>query len=85
MGKDLNITVRRDDEEKGGMGSFNDKLDVLQHMTSVKSRGIMDDITDDFVLAKLDEKDREGVVNMTANAYFGKDLVLILKEFGSRS
>lgn len=52
---------------------IDNKLELLKYMTKVISRGIKKDITPDFVMAKFNkEKDKEGIIEMTNNAYFCK-------------
>ena len=40
---------------------FNDKLDILKHISDIKLQ-LKDDIKSDFVLAKLTEKDKEFII-----------------------
>ena len=54
--------------------NFNDRLDVLKHLSEVKVR-IRNDITSDFILACLNEKEKEFIIEMTGNAYYAKRLV----------
>lgn len=61
------------------MDNFNDRLDILRHVSEIKLR-LKKDITNDFVLAKLGEKDKEAIVEMTGNAYFSKRLLDVLAE-----
>lgn len=58
---------------------FSDRLDILRHVSDIKLR-LKDDITNDFVLAKLGEKDKEFIIEMTGNAYFSKKLLDILED-----
>ena len=58
---------------------FSDKLDILRHVSDIKLR-LKNDITNDFVLARLGDKDKEFIIEMTGNAYFSKRLLEILKE-----
>ena len=51
---------------------FNDKLDILKHISDIKLQ-LKDDIKSDFVLAKLTEKDKEFIIEMTGNAYLLND------------
>lgn len=53
---------------------FDTRLDAIQFTSEVHSR-IKKDINSDFVMAILGEKDKEGIVEMTANAYFVKRIV----------
>lgn len=59
--------------------SFNDKLDIFKHVAEVHSR-IRKDIGSDFVMAKLGEKDKEAIIELTSDAYFCKRIVEKLKE-----
>lgn len=49
--------------------NFSDILDVLRHISDIKLR-LKEEITQDYVLAKLGDKDKEGAINMTEDAYF---------------
>jgi len=60
--------------QEDGEKSFNDTLDVLKFTSEVKSR-LKSDITSDLVLAKLEKKDREGITDMTGDAYLVKRLM----------
>ena len=51
------------------------KLELLKYFTQVQSRNVKEEITSDFVLARLSEKDKEGIIEMTNNAYFAKRLL----------
>lgn len=48
---------------------WSDQYDLAKHHTDVHSKNIKKDITNDYTLAKFNEKDKEGIVNMTDNAY----------------
>lgn len=65
---------KKEDDEIQSMETF-DKLAFIKHLSEVQSR-IKDQITSDFVYAKLDEKDKEGVIEMTNNAYYGHRLII---------
>lgn len=58
-------------EENQEFKAFDDKLEVLRFISSVHSR-IKDEITSDFILAKLTEQDKNYIIEMTTNAYFMK-------------
>lgn len=60
---------------------FHDKLDVYGFLSDIKLR-INDNITSDFVLAKLSDKDKEGIIEMTANAYFSRKIIDMLYKRG---
>ena len=60
--------------EKDNVTNFNDRLDILKHVSEIKLR-LKNDITNDFVLAKLEDKDKEAIIEMTGNAYFSKRLL----------
>lgn len=51
--------------------SFDDKLEVLRFSASIHS-AIKDEIGSDYVLAKLTDKNKEFIIEMTTNAYFLK-------------
>lgn len=58
--------------------STDTELDFLKYLAQVQST-IKSDITSDFTLAKLSEKDKEGIKEMTVNAYLCKQLSLELQ------
>jgi protoporphyrinogen oxidase len=58
---------------------FNDKLDLYKYTADVHSR-LRKDIKADFVLARLSPEDKEGVIEMTTNAYAAKLLIDMLAE-----
>lgn len=60
---------------------FNDRLDILRHVSDIKL-SLKKDITNDFVLARLDEKDKEFIIEMTGNAYFSKKLLDEIEDKG---
>lgn len=51
-----------------------DKLELIKYTSQVQAR-IKTDITSDVVLAKLEQKDKESIIEMTANAYFAKKVI----------
>lgn len=53
---------------------FDTKLDILKYSTEVQS-WIKDKINSDFVLATLPENQKNGVIQMTGNAYYWKRLL----------
>lgn len=61
---------------------LDNKLELIKFTSQVQSR-IKDEISSDFILAKLSEKDKEGIIEMTADAYFCKKLIQTLNEKGS--
>jgi hypothetical protein len=61
--------------------TIDNKLEILRLTSQVQSR-IKKDISEDFILAKLDERDKEGIVEMTSNAYFVKKILGILSAKG---
>ena len=63
--------------------TIDNKLEILRFASQVQSR-IKKDISEDFILAKLEEKDKEGIVEMTSNAYFMKKILSILKAKGTK-
>lgn len=50
------------------------RIQLLSHVSEVQSR-IKKDISSDFILAKLSDKDKEGVIEMTGNAYYWQKLI----------
>jgi len=55
---------------------WSDKLDSLKFISDVHLR-IKEDIKADFIFAKLGEADKDGIINMTVNAYSSKRLMYI--------
>ena len=64
--------MQEDERETG----FSDKLDLLKFVGDIHTR-IKKDITADFIFAKLNDTDKEGVINMTVNAFSSKRLMYI--------
>lgn len=50
---------------------FSDKYSTYKHLIEVKS-DIRDNITSDFILAKLNDNQKESVVELVRDAYFAK-------------
>ena len=63
--------------------TIDNKLEILRFASQVQSR-IKKDISEDFILAKLGEQDKEGITEMTSNAYFMKKILSILKAKGTK-
>lgn len=72
-----------DDSDSDDVSDDNvdNKLELLKYSTKVLSRGVKSDITSDFVMAKFNsERDKEGVIEMTNNAYFCKRTLNMMKK-----
>ena len=52
--------------------TVDNKLELVKHLGEVQNP-IKETITSDFIYAKLDEKDKEGITEMTANAQLAKN------------
>ena len=65
------------DEEKEEIDQVENKLELIKYTSQVQSR-IRDEITSDFILAKLGDKDKEAVIEMTSNAYFAKKIIWMI-------
>ena len=63
--------------------TIDNKLELLKFSAQVQSR-IKTDISEDFILAKLNEKDKESIIEMTSNAYFTKFIFEKLKRLGTK-
>lgn len=61
-------------DEKDKKDTFNDKLDALKYMSEVQS-SIKKNVTSDFILAILDEKSKEGIIELTADAYYSQRIL----------
>lgn len=59
--------------------TVDNKLEILTFLARVQGR-IKRDITEDFVLAKLHEKDKIAIINMTSNAYYLYKILIVLSE-----
>lgn len=59
--------------------TIDNKLEILTFLAKVKGR-IKKDITEDFILAKLSEKDKIAIINMTSNAYYMYKITTIIAE-----
>lgn len=64
-------TNETDEEAEEEQDNIDNKLELLKHLGEVQSP-IREEITSDFVYAKLGDKDKEGVTEMTANAWLSK-------------
>lgn len=53
---------------------FDDMYDILKHVTQVHGT-IKEAMSEDYVLAKLSETDREGIINTVTNAYHLKKVL----------
>lgn len=51
------------------------KLELLKFTTQVADDTLIKNVTSDFVLAKLADKDKEAVVEMLHNAYFARRVI----------
>lgn len=77
------LKPKHDDEGNFPEPTIDNKLELLRHLTTIHS-GIKKEITEDLVLAKLNDKDRKYVVEATVNAYYGHKLFQVIKETASR-
>ena len=57
---------------------FDDRLDVVKDTVTIHG-AIKDDITSDFVYAKLTEQEKNFVMEMTQIAYYSKDIITKVK------
>lgn len=57
--------------------TIDNKLEFLKFMSQVQS-SIKDCITEDFIFAKLGDKQKEAIIEMVCNAYYGKKLLSIV-------
>lgn len=57
--------------------SVDNALELLKYTSQVQSR-IKKDITSDFTLAKLSDKDKEGITELTVDAYFAKKVLSLI-------
>lgn len=55
------------------------KLELIDTIAQVKSK-IKEHITSDFILAKLGDKDKEAITELTANAYYGAKLLRVVEK-----
>ena len=62
------------DGDKAHSDDVDNKLELMKYVTVVQST-IRDNISSDFVLAKLGDKDKEAIIEMTSNAYYGQKLL----------
>lgn len=71
----------KDSVEDTGIDVPSGDLELLNNLTKIKLR-LRRDITTDFVLAKLGNKDREFAIEMTINAYLAKRIIEMYKNKG---
>ena len=55
------------------------KLELMKYLANVQSR-IKDEITTDFVYARLGDKDKSAIIEMTVNAYYGRKLLGVISK-----
>lgn len=58
--------------------NVDNKLELLKFTSEVQSR-IRSEISSDFVLAKLGDQDKEGIVELTGDAYFIQKILRTIK------
>lgn len=54
------------------------KIELLKYISEVNSN-IKNEIGSDFILAKLEDQDKEAIIEMTSNAYFCKKIGEIIR------
>ena len=59
--------------------TVDNKLELVKHLGEVQSP-IKQTITSDFIYAKLGDKDKEGITEMTANAQLGRNFYRYVEE-----
>lgn len=57
-----------------GDDNIDNKLEMMKYTTKIQS-SLSKSVSTDFILAKLGKEDKEGIVNMVANAYMCKRLL----------
>lgn len=79
------LSWKKDEQIKGKsvIDDFDSGLDIAQHMAIVHSN-IKSTVSPDFVMAKFDEKNKEFVIEMVANAYFARNLLRSLEIIGEK-
>lgn len=82
MAKVTQPHTEQEDTNIQGEQSIDNKLEMLKFTATVQSR-IRKDISEDFVLAKLGAQDKEGVIEMTTNAYFMKKIMHQIRTRGN--
>lgn len=78
----MSVTTQTTDKQEE-QNNFSDKLDIYKFIGEVKLR-LRKDITADFILAKLTDKDKTGIIEMTSNAYFAKKILTTLANRSKR-
>lgn len=72
-------SYKDEEDDQDTKDDVDNKLELLKYATKVQSRGLKKDISPDFVMAKFNQqKDKEGVVEITNDAYFCKRTINML-------
>lgn len=66
-------------DETNELNQVDNKIELLKFLAMVATR-IKKDITSDFTLAKLDDQNKTGIIDMTSNAYLLRRIINTLKE-----
>lgn len=59
--------------------TVDNELELLKYIATVQSN-IKEDVTSDFVLCKLGDKDKEAVIELGSDAYYAKKLITVIKK-----
>lgn len=71
------MNIDRKDEDENI--SINDKLDLVRHITEIHSP-VKSEINPDFIFAKLDTIQKEGIMDLTSLGSYGKQIFLTIGE-----
>lgn len=66
------------EEDRGQEQQIDNKLDFIKSISGIRV-SIRDKVKEDFVYAKLRDKDKTAVIEMTANAYYSQKLIGIIR------
>lgn len=58
-----------DDAEGDSANAYGDMFDLAKHHTDIHTEAVKGSVSNDYTLARLQEKDRIGIADMTDNAY----------------
>lgn len=76
--KETKETINKALDKMQENDTLDSKLDLYKFLADVKGK-VKTEVTSDLILAKLEDKDKLSIIEMTSNAYYGKKLIEQLK------
>lgn len=72
--KNKNVTI----EVTPNQDTVDNQLELLKYVAQVQQPGIKKELTSDYILAKLPEKDKTATIELAADAYFALRIIQLL-------